>query len=295
MWNQIIRPFCKFLSSGNDTTQEVVSNQDYLEQKREWLRQYRRQHNNKELIRISWRLYKQEVLRDQLIPKRSKSLEERRDSYRKYNSSPNRLFIKKNYLQRNKERLRLFRQNAKVELQQQRNERRRDILENLACLADTRNKLEAALSISEPTDWYNLTTTSSANLTSIPGGKIFYYINLFEFLKISYPQMEWKVEKFKNLRRSYTWSDPVTVREYLRSIELSVGVEIMEDWYWVSKKQMERVEGGKQFLFYFKSVASGLSFAFPSFPWSIDGFKIFHKKSSQRWLMKLIKQIFLFQ
>eukprot|EP01126_Amoeba_proteus_P037689 TRINITY_DN389_c0_g1_i6.p2 TRINITY_DN389_c0_g1~~TRINITY_DN389_c0_g1_i6.p2 ORF type:complete len:151 (+),score=29.92 TRINITY_DN389_c0_g1_i6:634-1086(+) len=66
----------------------------------------------------------------------------------------------------------------------------------------------------------------------------------------------------------------------------------MEDWYNISRAQIEKYEDGKKMISKFKRLCFALQFAFPDYPWNVQKFSKKLKKSSQRWLLLTLKNIY---
>eukprot|EP01124_Arcella_intermedia_P028018 TRINITY_DN5608_c0_g1_i1.p1 TRINITY_DN5608_c0_g1~~TRINITY_DN5608_c0_g1_i1.p1 ORF type:complete len:508 (+),score=131.08 TRINITY_DN5608_c0_g1_i1:7-1530(+) len=96
--------------------------------------------------------------------------------------------------------------------------------------------------------------------------------------------------KNKKPRKSKVWTDQKEVREFFEYAKGQLYLEGEEDWYRVSRMQMNNIGGGSVFMS-FGNLGTALQFAYPEIEWDLAKFSARGKKSSQRWLRVNLQEI----
>eukprot|EP01126_Amoeba_proteus_P034073 TRINITY_DN3378_c0_g2_i2.p1 TRINITY_DN3378_c0_g2~~TRINITY_DN3378_c0_g2_i2.p1 ORF type:complete len:249 (+),score=41.77 TRINITY_DN3378_c0_g2_i2:91-837(+) len=149
-------------------------------------------------------------------------------------------------------------------------------------------KLEQLFSINSLNDWYNIEVKE---LKKIPEGRaVFKFLPFLDYLRLAYPTQGWCASSFKGIKKK--WQDRGSVHNFLNKIALVLNINKPEDWYWVSRKQVQQFRGGEAFLDAFRTLYDGLVFAFPEFPWISEKFSYRGKKTHERWLFLSIRRAF---
>eukprot|EP01127_Copromyxa_protea_P023209 TRINITY_DN8633_c0_g1_i1.p1 TRINITY_DN8633_c0_g1~~TRINITY_DN8633_c0_g1_i1.p1 ORF type:complete len:412 (+),score=83.11 TRINITY_DN8633_c0_g1_i1:54-1289(+) len=201
------------------------------------------------------------------------------DSYYKENAEKYKLY-KRSYYQKNKdqldERQNILRALHREKLKQQ--------LPELKC------SIESEFCIQDPSDWYKISRSRLFQTESKQIRRVFQIFSIREVLVILYPSERWLDFKFSGLRvPKKTWTQPAKIREILQFIEVQLGVKDPDDWYRISKRQIEEL-GGKGLIKATGSLANALALAFPEIKWDIARFAKKTKKSRQRLLAVLLQE-----
>lgn len=109
---------------------------------------------------------------------------------------------------------------------------------------DVREFLERAkseLGIYSKEDWYSVSTTY---LKKKAGGRSLFekYKHLCYALVAAYPQEQWIMGRFQYPPRN-VWKDPKNVKEYFEYWKKQLNIETNEQWYNVTRKQVEQMSG----------------------------------------------------
>eukprot|EP01126_Amoeba_proteus_P027523 TRINITY_DN27318_c0_g1_i1.p1 TRINITY_DN27318_c0_g1~~TRINITY_DN27318_c0_g1_i1.p1 ORF type:complete len:367 (-),score=82.23 TRINITY_DN27318_c0_g1_i1:411-1511(-) len=150
-------------------------------------------------------------------------------------------------------------------------------------LGPLKEEAELFFSVKSPRDWYNFSTSQLQSLPKF--GPIFRYVGILDFLKSIYPSLHWERKEFVSFfGKQNFWTDKRNVRHFLINLYNLFGLGKLEDWYYVSRRQIEEIENGREFLGTFKRLYHGLKFAFPEFPWNSEKFAFKGKKSMERFV-----------
>eukprot|EP01127_Copromyxa_protea_P003412 TRINITY_DN13224_c0_g1_i1.p1 TRINITY_DN13224_c0_g1~~TRINITY_DN13224_c0_g1_i1.p1 ORF type:complete len:376 (-),score=85.71 TRINITY_DN13224_c0_g1_i1:90-1217(-) len=160
-----------------------------------------------------------------------------------------------------------------------------EVKENVASI---RKEFETLFGILTPSDWYKITYKERIRFPS--SKRVFQKLPLIEFLEIAYPEETWLHGNFKRTPKN-TWTEPKKLREFLESIEPALFIKEPEDWYRVSLNQLRSV-GATGIVTSFRRLHEILSTAFPEREWDCHKFSYTGKKSTQRWLLEVVKKIY---
>eukprot|EP01126_Amoeba_proteus_P009142 TRINITY_DN13464_c1_g1_i6.p1 TRINITY_DN13464_c1_g1~~TRINITY_DN13464_c1_g1_i6.p1 ORF type:complete len:224 (+),score=26.84 TRINITY_DN13464_c1_g1_i6:109-780(+) len=97
-----------------------------------------------------------------------------------------------------------------------------------------KDELETALGIQQPQDWSKVTLKQ---VKSIPSGKVFRFITIFEFVSMVYPNVPLPIKT----KTSWSWDSPYAINRFINSVEKTFHIQSPHDWYWVCREQ---VSGG---------------------------------------------------
>eukprot|EP01127_Copromyxa_protea_P010635 TRINITY_DN2601_c0_g1_i7.p1 TRINITY_DN2601_c0_g1~~TRINITY_DN2601_c0_g1_i7.p1 ORF type:complete len:206 (+),score=40.79 TRINITY_DN2601_c0_g1_i7:143-760(+) len=112
-----------------------------------------------------------------------------------------------------------------------------------------------------------------------------------ELLKKLYPSVSWNSSSLLNVPQD-TWKDQKKTRDFLETLEPMLFISKKEDWYHVSRKQLQLV-GARPCLEYFGSrIGTMLQFGFPEISWDVEKFSNRRKKASQRWLLEQVTNLY---
>lgn len=155
------------------------------------------------------------------------------------------------------------------------------------------NWLEEQLGYSQPEDWYQV---KLKDFVVNGGGNLvydFYQSDLQKILGELYPRRKWLAWKFFQVPNGF-WDEVHKCSEYLNWLAEQLGIRSNDDWYAVGRKEIQ-AHHGRGFLKRFRTLYSGLSFAFPKsiwLPWMFektpDGFwaELENREQYYRWLGK---------
>lgn len=118
------------------------------------------------------------------------------------------------------------------------------------------------------------------------------YKNIPTMLQMLYPDINWNIFQRKKVPYNY-WKDQNNVKQFLEKFKLKYKISSVNDWERVSWKQIKQ-EGGSGLVTYFNSsLFDMLSRIYPNENWNKENLQRSNKKSSQKWLFTLLKNLFV--
>lgn len=127
--------------------------------------------------------------------------------------------------------------------------------------------VKTTLSISNPEDWYAITTTQLEDLGALTLIRNIYNMQLPDLIKATtFPGHRWQRWKFTRLGRNL-WADEKTVREYVMWLHDELGLQSLDDWYSVSKLQVKQLHGAPLLRRHNESLLKILAIAYPDHKW----------------------------
>jgi hypothetical protein len=107
----------------------------------------------------------------------------------------------------------------------------------------------------------------------------------------AYPEHVWDRMRWLNKPGEF-WSQPERVRQFVDQLARKLQVTKDEDWYRISRQQVEEQPGGTRLLQRYGGLHGILSVALPEKSWDLGGFAKRGKKAAQRWLKLKVSEIF---
>ena len=141
--------------------------------------------------------------------------------------------------------------------------------------------LEKKMEYTKKDDWYNITKKDFQNNKG--GGLLkIYNTSPSKFVMIMFPKHNWIQWKFKHVR--HYWSDENHRRKYALWLEKKMGYTKKDDWYSITKDDIEK-NGGSRCLSYYKgSPRRFVMNVFPKYNWDISKFKKNYSRGQIQWL-----------
>jgi len=137
-------------------------------------------------------------------------------------------------------------------------------------------------------DWYRVTVAELKNKGG--DGILAHYGNSLQKMLIRvYPEQKWLIWMFQQVPKGF-WDSEENCREFLEwtSLQLNIDSKNVDNWYKVSKMDIERL-GGSGMIHRYGSLALVLEKLFPNFPWDFSKFDLQNK--NQDYLLRSVLQI----
>lgn len=107
-----------------------------------------------------------------------------------------------------------------------------------------------------------------------------------------YPEFRWVPWYFEKAPKLQAWKDPKLVQQLMYEAAEKLHIVALDDWYRVSRRQLEDLKM-KRVLVAYGGLLNLLKLAYPQHSWDLQKLGKSHiKKSSQRWLVLMVHQLF---
>ena len=149
------------------------------------------------------------------------------------------------------------------------------------------DEIKCKYSIENTNDWRKI--TYSIIIENKGSSLLEQYKSFYECLRSVYPEEDWSLF-LTNQEKKEFWSDEKNIIEFRDKMITKYEINQMADWYRISHLQIE-LEGGGYLLSQLGLLGLFQKF-YPNYEWDNNLLKTSNKKSTQRWLVVQLRQLY---